>query len=67
MEGLLLNISNMCNCSVAEAEQYLKSEIENGKENLAAGDDLFTVVEEVRSALGIEADYEIQIAEMLSY
>jgi hypothetical protein len=67
MEDLLINISNMCSCSVAEAEQYLKSEIKNGKENLAAGDDLFTVVSEICSGLGIEADYEMQIAEMLSF
>lgn len=62
---ILQNIANMCGCDIEEAQKLLDSEIKLAKENMECGDDLSVVVEEVLSALGIEADYEIEVAQMI--
>lgn len=56
---------NMCGVSKEEAKQLLREEIEMARENFAADGNLYQAVEDVLSGLGLEADYEIQIAQMI--
>lgn len=62
---MLQNIMNMCGVSRDEAKKLLLEEIKMARENFAADGDLLRAVEDVLSDLGIDADYEMQIAEMI--
>lgn len=60
------SVMRSCSCTKEDAVECIDGAVYNAAENMACGDSLYRVTQEALEELGLDADWEIQMAELIT-